>query len=87
MSIDPKLSPSESRLPDVSVDLDSIESGTSLWQDAWHRLRKNHMALISFWILVFMAVFCFVGPFLSPYDHRDNDLEQTLMSPHLQHPF
>jgi len=87
MSVEPKLSPSESRLPDVSVDLDNIESGTSLWQDAWHRLRKNHMALISFWILVFMAVFCFVGPFISPYDHRDNDLEQTLLSPHLQHPF
>lgn len=87
MSVEPKLSPSESRLPDVTVDLDNIESGTSLWQDAWHRLRKNHMALISFWILVFMAIFCFVGPFISPYDHRDNDLEQTLMSPHLQHPF
>ncbi len=87
MTVDPKLSPSEKRLSVMAVDLDAMESGTSLWEDAWHRLRKNHMALISFWILFFMGIFCFIGPFLSPYDHRDNDLEKTLLSPQLQHPF
>lgn len=87
MSLNPQISPSEKRLPKVTVDLDAIESGTSLWQDAWHRLKKNHMALISFWILVFMGIFCFIGPFISPYDHRDNDLDQTLLSPNTQHLF
>ena len=87
MSVKANLSPSEKRLPEVKVDLDAIESGTSLWQDAWHRLKKNHLALISFWVLIFMGVFCFIGPFLSPYDFRSNDLEKTLLSPSLQHPF
>mgnify|MGYP000692926393 CR=1 FL=1 len=87
MSKNPQLSPSEKRLPDVPVDLDAIESGTSLWQDAWHRLRKNHMALISFWVLVFMVIFCFVGPFLTSHDFRSNDLEKTLLSPSSQHWF
>ena len=82
-----QVSPGEQRLPKVSVDLDAIESGTSLWQDAWHRLKKNRMALVSFWILVFMVAFCFVGPLFSPYDHRDNNLEQTLLAPRLSHPF
>lgn len=77
----PQLSPSEKRLPKVPVDLDAIESGTSLWQDAWHRLRKNRLALASFWILVFMVLFCFVGPLLSPYDYRSNNLEKTLLNP------
>ena len=87
MSVKANLSPSEKRLPEVKVDLDAIEAGTSLWQDAWHRLKKNHLALISFWVLIFMGVFCFIGPFLSPYDFRSNDLEKTLLSPSLQHPF
>ncbi len=87
MSMQAQLSPSEKRLPQVTVDLDSIESGTSLWQDAWHRLKKNRMALISFWILMFVGFFCFIGPFFSPYDHRDNDLDQTLQTPSATHPF
>jgi oligopeptide transport system permease protein len=87
MSMNANLSPAEKRLPKVEVDLDAIESGTSLWQDAWHRLRKNHLALMSFWVLIFMMFFCFIGPFLSPYDYRSNDLEQTLLSPSLEHPF
>jgi oligopeptide transport system permease protein len=85
MSMNPNLSPSEKRLPEVTVDLDAIESGTSLWQDAWHRLRKNHLALASFWVLVFMVVFCFIGPFLTGQDYRSNNLEETLMTPGTQH--
>jgi len=81
------LSPSAERLPEPDLDLDRIESGTSLWQDAWLRLRKNRMALISFWILVFMMVFCFLGPILSPYDFRTNDLENTLVTSSPAHPF
>lgn len=87
MSMNVHLSPSEKRLPAPVVDFDAIESGTSLWQDAWHRLRKNHLALISCWVLVFMAAFCFIGPFLSPYDYRSNNLEQTLLGPTAEHWF
>ncbi|MEX0324434.1 MAG: ABC transporter permease [Puniceicoccaceae bacterium] len=87
MSVNKNLSPSEKRLPKVSVDIDAIESGTSLWQDAWYRLKKNHLALASFWVLGFMAVFCFIGPFLTPNDFQSTDLESTLLSPGLEHPF
>ena len=87
MNANPKLSPSDKRLPELPVDLDAIESGTSLWEDAWHRLRKNHLAPISFWVLVFMVLFCFIGPLLSPYDFRSNDLEKTLLSPNAAHWF
>jgi oligopeptide transport system permease protein len=83
----PKLSPAPQRLPEIAVDLDAIESGSSLWQDAWHRLRKNRLALASFWVLLFMVLFCFVGPFLTPQDYRANDLEKTLLSPGSGHWF
>ena len=81
------LSPSAKRLPEATIDLDAIESGTSLWQDAWHRLRKNKLALVSFWILVFMVLFCFVGPFFTGGDYRANDLDSTLQSPSATHWF
>ena len=87
MSMNAYLSPSDKRLPEVAIDIDALESGTSLWQDAWHRLRKNHLALASFWVLVFMLAFCFIGPFLSPHDYRSNDLDKTLMNPGAAHLF
>jgi oligopeptide transport system permease protein len=83
----PKLSPARNRLPEIVVDLDAIESGSSLWRDAWHRLRKNRLALASFWVLLFMLLFCFVGPLLTPQDYRANDLEKTLLSPGAAHWF
>jgi oligopeptide transport system permease protein len=39
-----------------------IEQGNSLWSDAWLRLKKNRMALISLWVLVFIFAACFVLP-------------------------
>ncbi len=38
--------------------------GSSLWQDAWHRLSKNKPALVSLGVLGFIIFACFVGPFL-----------------------
>ena len=29
----------------ISSDIEQAEKGTSLWQDAWIRLRKNKLAL------------------------------------------
>ncbi len=83
----PRLSPSAQRLPAPPVDLDALESGTSLWQDAWHRLRQNRLAVGSLWVLAFMALFCFVGPLLSPYDYAATNLEQTLLGPGWRHWF
>lgn len=38
--------------------------GSSLWQDAWHRLSKNRPALVSLGILILVLLACFLGPFL-----------------------
>jgi oligopeptide transport system permease protein len=57
-------------IPAPFVDpLDQAEEGTSLWKDAWHRLKKNRMAFFSTLMLCAMVVFCVVGPFLSPYTY------------------
>ena len=56
MSLRHHLSPTEERLPAGAIDPESLESGSSLWQDAWARLKKNRLALISFWLLSFLLV-------------------------------
>ena len=44
-------------------EADLVE-GTSLWQDAFKRLRKNHMAMLGAAVTAFMIVACFLGPLL-----------------------
>jgi oligopeptide transport system permease protein len=64
-----------------------IEKGASLWRDAWHRLGKNRLALISLFIFIAIALFCIVGPFLSPWDSRQQDLMQGAGGPSAAHWF
>jgi peptide/nickel transport system permease protein len=40
---------------------------SSLWRDAFFRLRRNKMAMAGLVFLVLMFLFCFIGPFFSPY--------------------
>ncbi|HWV36924.1 MAG TPA: ABC transporter permease [Vulgatibacter sp.] len=49
-------------------------AGTSLWQDAWRRLRKNRMAVASAGILVFVILFCVAGPWLVSHGFDEQDL-------------
>ncbi len=38
----------------------TLEQGSSLWRDAWHRMRKNRLAMASLVIVVTMLFLCFV---------------------------
>jgi oligopeptide transport system permease protein len=42
----------------------TVEKGSSLWQDAWHRLSHNKAAMIGLWFLVVIVILCFIGPLL-----------------------
>lgn len=42
----------------------TVEKGSSLWQDAWHRLSHNKAAMIGLWFLVVIVFLCFIGPLL-----------------------
>ena len=65
--------------------------GTSLWQDAWRRLKKNRMALASAWTVALMTAACIIGPFIIKatwgYDYETQDLEYNAQPPSLQHWF
>ena len=40
---------------------------SSPWRQAFKKIKKNKMALVGFYVLIFMFLFCFIGPFFSPY--------------------
>lgn len=63
-----------------------IEQGNSLWSDAWLRLKKNRMAFLSLWVLIFIFSICFILPItpliLSP---TDQNLANSFATPSAKH--
>ncbi len=56
----------EPPLPAGPVAAGEIEAGHSLWQDAWARLRKNRLAVISGIVLIVVSLLCLIGPLFAP---------------------
>src|ERR1700757_3299972 len=48
--------------------------GSSLWTDAWFRLKKNPLALFGLGFFLFMICICLLGPFFTGYRYEDTDL-------------
>ena len=67
--------------------IEELEKGSSLWTDAWHRLQRNRLAMISFFLFIAVVVFCVVGPFFSSYDGQAQDLLKGATAPSAQHWF
>jgi oligopeptide transport system permease protein len=59
----------------------------SPFQEAWRRLRRHKVAVVSLWVLVAMVVLALAGPALSPYSYDRQDLPHQLQAPSWQHPF
>ena len=61
---------------------DTVEKGESLWVGAWHRLRKNKMALAGGVFILLLAGLSFMGPFFLEGDYYTNTvLEDKLTAP------
>jgi oligopeptide transport system permease protein len=80
-------------MPDVTAPqvatavLDEAEQGSSLWHDAWLRLRRNKLSVFGGAMLILITFFCVVGPFLSPYSYQHQDFEQYAKPPSAKHWF
>ena len=61
---------------------DTVEKGEALWVGAWHRLRKNKMAIVGGIFILLLAGLSFIGPFFLEGDYYTNTvLEDKLQSP------
>ena len=68
-----------------TVDAKKVVEGTSLWQDAMRRLRKNQAAIISLVVLVVIVLLCFLGPTVLGLDGETQDTANPNKKPTSEH--
>jgi oligopeptide transport system permease protein len=78
------VSVSPTDLPPAELTPDRLEQGSSLWQDAWSRLRKNKLAVFGGGMLCLLTLLCVIGPFFSQSYH-DQNLDLGATAPSLAH--
>jgi oligopeptide transport system permease protein len=64
-----------------------IEKGTSLWKDAWRRLRRNRLALAGMVVVAFMVIVSIITPWIAPYSYEAQDLALGAAPPNAKHWF
>jgi oligopeptide transport system permease protein len=64
-----------------------IRPSMTYWQDAWRRLKKNPIAIISLCLIILFTILSVVGPMMTPYDYYTNNLGEGDLGPSLQHWF
>jgi len=61
------------------------EKGSSLWSDAWRRLKKNRVAVASGIVLIFLTLLCIIHPEVSSYAYDKADLKLGPTRPSWEH--
>lgn len=62
-----------------------LEKGTSLWGDAWKRLRRNKLAMVGAGILIFIIAVALLTPVIAPYEYDAIVLEDQNQPPNPRH--
>jgi oligopeptide transport system permease protein len=70
---------------DTITSISEAEQGTSLWKDAWLRLRKNHLAIFGLAVLTLFIVIALLTPWIAPYSYEAQNLELGASPPSAQH--
>lgn len=65
----------------------AAETGTSLWRDAWLRLKRNPMAVAGGTLLLLFGLLALLTPWIAPYDYRAQDLALGAAPPSAAHWF
>ena len=61
------------------------EPGSSLWLDAWIKLRKNRLALFGLAVLMFLCALSLLTPWIAPYSYEEQDLMLGATPPSAAH--
>jgi len=62
-------------------------AASSLWRDAWRRLRRNRAAMAGALVLVLLTGIALVAPVIAPYGPAEQDYNHILEGVSLDHPF
>src|ERR1700724_2662776 len=63
------------------IRAEELVQGTSLWKDAWYRLKKNHVALFGLYAFCVIALLCLVGPFFTGYTYEQTEISLKASAP------
>jgi len=69
----------------AAEDVARYERGTSLWQDAWVRLKRNRLAVIGGITLIVIGLACVVAPWFMSYGYEEQDLVLGAAPPSAAH--
>jgi len=69
----------------AAIQREEIEAGASLWGDAWHRLRKNKLAVFGAALLLFVVLLSTFAPFFTGYTYDEQDLALNASAPSRAH--
>ena len=67
------------------ADLADAEGGSSLWQDAWLRLKKNRAAVAGGVVLLTMVILALLTPLIAPYSYEAQNLDLGASPPSAAH--
>ena len=65
--------------------LQQAEAGTSLWQDAWVRLRRNRLAVFGLVVMVVLILLALFTPWVAPYAYDAQNLDLGATPPSAAH--
>lgn len=69
----------------VTLPLEDNSRGHSLWEDAFHRLLKNKMAVTGGSLILLEILVVMMTPWIAPYGFEVQDLTNTLSGPSTAH--
>ena len=73
-------------MEELGLSAGDLQAST-LYRDAWNRLKKNKMAIASFFLLVIIALIAVFAPLIAPYDPYTQDLSRINEPPSPDHWF
>ena len=65
--------------------LAEAEDGSSLWQDAWLRLKKNRAAVVGGIVLITLVLLALLTPLIAPYGYEAQNLDLGASPPSAAH--
>ena len=75
----------------VGIDKNKAEQITrpnlTYWQDAWRRLKRNKVAMISLCVLVVIILFCIIQPIIAGDKYMIQDMSIANQGPSIKHLF
>lgn len=64
-----------------------VRPSVTFWKDAWRRLKKNKIAMISMFFLIFIILMCIFAPYFLKYSYDEQFIELTNQTPSAEHWF